>query len=174
MTMTNTPVTGPKIVIDLEAVFGSTEEFSLRDAIIAQASQQIVDEMRDQIREAIRDRVQGVDDVAKAEVVAIVREALSKPIQRRAAWGETVGTETTVLEIAREHMQAFFDKPQKRDSYTGRVEGAPNLSTLIDESVKSALGTEFREVVHSARKQVAAKVTDTVAKALAVELTKAR
>lgn len=167
-------ITGPKIVIDLEAVFGSTEEYSLRDAIIAQAASQIVDQMGNEIRETIRERVARVDEVAHAEVVAIVREVMSSPLQRHTHWGEKIGQTTTVLEIAREHMQAFFDKPQKRDSYTGRPEGAPNLAGLIEEAVKESLAGEFRQVVQAARKQVAEKVTATVTKALGVEIAKGR
>lgn len=170
-TMADSPITGPKITIDLEAVFGSSEEFSLRDAIIDQAAGQIVDQMRDEIREAIRERVARVDEVAHAEVIAVVQRAMARPIQRRTNWGEKVGETTTVLEIAREHMQAFFDKPQKRDSY-GRTEGATNLAGLIEEAVKEALAGEFRAVVQTARKQVAERVTATVTKALGVELAK--
>jgi hypothetical protein len=40
--------------------------------------------------------------------------------------------------------------------------------------VKEAMGHEFREVVQAARKQVAERVTATVSKALAVELTKSQ
>jgi hypothetical protein len=167
-------LTSPKITIDLEAVFGSTEEFSLRDAIVVQAAQQIVDSMQDEIRAAIRERVERVDEIAKAEVLEIVRTAMAKPIQRRTAWGEVKGTETTVLEIAREHLQAFFEQPQRRDSYTGRAEGPLNLAGLIENVVKEAMGHEFREVVQAARKQVAERVTATVSKALAVELTKSQ
>lgn len=167
-----TEVTGPKIVIDLEAVFGSSDEYSLRDAIVREAAQQIVNEMQREIREAVHTRVERVDEVAHAEVTAIVREALAGPVQRRSRWGEKVGEETTVLEIAREHMQAFFDKPLRHDGY-GRTDPKDfNLSSLIQEAVKEALGHEFREVVQQARKEVAAKVTATVTKALAVELTK--
>jgi hypothetical protein len=118
--------------------------------------------------------VERVDEIAKTEVLEIVRTAMAKPIQRRTAWGEVKGTETTVLEIAREHLQEFFEKPQRRDSYTGRIEGPLNLAGLIENVVKEAMGHEFREVVQTARKQVAERVTATVSKALAVELTKAR
>lgn len=165
---------GPKIVIDLETVFGSTEEYSLRDAIIAQAAAQIVDQMQDEIRGSIRERISRVDEIAHAEIVAIVRDTLSKPIQRHAQWGEKVGEPTTVLEIAREHMQAFFDKPQKRDSYSGRTEGTPNLAGLIEEAVKESLNGEFKQVVQAARKEVAEKVTATVTQALGVEIAKGR
>lgn len=172
--MTDSAISGPKITIDLEAVFGSTEEYSLRDAIIREASEQIVQSMQDEIRSAIRERVQAVDEIAHAEVVAIVREAMGKPIDRRSPWGEKRGETTTVLEIAREHLEDFFHKPQRRDSYSGRIEGPVNLAGLIEQVVKEALGNEFREVVQTARKEVAAKVTATVSQALAVELTKAR
>jgi hypothetical protein len=174
MIMEGSPITGPKIIIDLEAIFGSNEEFTLRDAIIQEAATQIVNDVREEAREAIRERVARVDEIAKTEVIAVVREVMAQPIQRRSAWGEKLGETTTVLEIAREHMTAFFERPQRRDQYTGRTEGPVNLSGLIEEAVKEALAGEFKQVVQEARKQVAGRVTDVVTKALAVELTKGR
>lgn len=166
-------VTGPKIVIDLEAVFGETEEFSLRDAIIERAAELLFERMESGLGEAIKQRVQAVDEVAHAEVIKIVREAMAQPIQRHTRWGEKVGETTTVLEIAREHLQAFFDKPQKRDSY-GRSEGSQNLAGLIEQTVTEAIGREFRPAVQAAREQVQKRVTEAVTKALGVEIAKGR
>lgn len=162
-----------KIEIDLADLGLSFDEDgeptrnSLRDLVVAKAVAVIVELYRNDVTQAAELHLERIVD---DEVTKLVREVLAAPIQRRTKWGERIGEPTTVLEIAREKLQEFFDKPDNRDPY--RREQSTNLKGLVNDVVRQALTEELKPAIAEARASVASAVRERLTTAVVNDLAK--
>ena len=141
----------------------------LRDEIVKRAADQLANEYRRDAKAKISDRV---DRVIGEEIRTIVRDTLAQPIQRRKLWGDPDGELTSVLEIAREKLQEYFDKPGRGDRYDSRP--SQNLTELITETVKAAMLVEFKPAVAEARAAVSARLQEALTQAVATSVVAGR
>lgn len=162
-----------KIEIDLADLGLSFDEDgeptrnSLRDLVITQAVAKIVDLYRKDVTQAAELHLERIVD---GEVTKLVEAVLTGPIQRRTKWGERIGEPTTVLEIAREKLQEFFDKPDNRDPY--RREQAANLKGLVNDVVRQTLTEELKPAIAEARAAVTSAVRERLTSAVVNDLAK--
>lgn len=161
-----------KIELDLNELLGMDYDEDgepvgrrdIRGEIVKRAADLLVAEHRREAKQKINERITAAID---SEVTAIVRDALSQPIQRHKPWGDQDGEPTTVLEIAREQLGAYFDKPDNRDSYN---RNGTNLAGLITDVVRVALGEEFKPALTEARKAVSERLQDALTKSIATNI----
>ena len=112
------------------------------------------------VRVAVQERIDG--EVSK-QVEGLVQAVIAEPIQRTTAWGERKGDPTTVREIIREHVEAWFSEKPRRDAFGSRDK--KSLDSIIQESTRSVMDQELKTEVDRVRKEVSAQLRDKALKA---------
>lgn len=123
--------------------------------------------------EPLRDRVANIrNEMIREAVRPLIREALERPIRRTNAYGERVGSETTLSEIIMDEAKKVFT--EVKDSYTSRK---PFIAEVVAAEVKKAFQADIQEQVKKARAAVAQELGATLSEAViktALEGLKAR
>ena len=147
-----------------------TGHSGINDAIVERAAQKIAASISSDrsITEALS---QKVNELVVERASAVVTDAFSQPIQRTSPWGEKQGEPTTVLEIAREHLEKFLNSKTARDSYDRKPR---NLDALLEDVTRDAMSNELHKTVHEAKKRIENHVLDTALKAAVAVLSKGR
>jgi hypothetical protein len=134
------------------------------------AADKLVAEFREEAFKAFREQI---NEVVYGHVAIVVRDALAQPIQRYKPWGDKVGEPTSIMEIAREHIEGFLNKPAHRDAYSSTRRGEPqNLSELVEDHVKTVMRGELQAAVKEARATVTARVETALTKAVIADVAK--
>lgn len=160
---------GTKIEIDLAQFFGTREdEFSLADAVIAEAARQALD-ANDGLRFAVRDRVtQLTDDELRAKIGPMITEALNGAIQTTNTFGERKGDPTTLREVIVEKTRKWLTDPDPdARSPMGGGRRPTRVESMIAKEVASAVKTDLRDAMNTARAEVISGVKDHAAAVLA-------
>lgn len=129
----------------------------LQALVIEAAARQILrtENFDREVRTAVKERIDG--EVTK-QVEGLVQTVIAEPIQRSTPWGETKGEPTTVREIVREHVEAWFAEKPRRDSFGGS--DRHTLTSLVQDVARNVMDKELKAEVDKVRKTVSAQIRD--------------
>jgi hypothetical protein len=134
---------------------------AVTDALAAQLRSQI-DKQAEEIRlRAYREMSQHIADVRteviREQVTAMVREQLTKPIQKTNSWGEATGDPTTLTDLITKEVRDYLQEKAPRRGYSDR-EREGGLLQLLRVAVTDAMQKELKAEIEKARAAVRAEV----------------
>jgi hypothetical protein len=135
------------------------EPIDLGSLVVEHISRTLIEEVRRDIRTEV---VKAVSPAIKAEVTAVVREALAGTVQRTNSWGQAEGEPATLRDLILAEVTAWLGEKPPRSGYNDR-EREGGFRALLRHEVTEALRNDLRETITAARADVAAKVRDSAA-----------
>jgi len=158
---------GDAVVEHLGPRDGDEAEVALCITAVERVAAQIVNRLaesdRDRWYELSRTVTEIKREVIREEVLPMIRQAITEPIQKTSAYGDPVGGPVTLREVIVDEARKVINS---HDSNDYRGDKGTFLVRVVREEVSSALRAEIADAVKQARASVAGEIGQQVASAV--------